>query len=85
MKYKLTLWLMINLFRMVAVFNPKKADKLGVSVIVPTQKSIFFSPEPPLAEWKLSDVAGLWVDLNLYVVSMRHVLPQEFRLHSEKP
>lgn len=76
---------MINLLRMVTVLNIEVLQNVRVRIIVPTQEPVFLAPEPPLAEGERSDEATLWIDLNLDVISMLHVLLQELGFLSQEP
>lgn len=51
-------------------------DEVGVGVVVPTQEAILLSSEPPLLEWEVVDVLSFFVDLQVNVVTIEHVLPQ---------
>lgn len=54
-----------------------------ISIVVSTQKPILLSSKPPLLEGEVIDELPLFVDLQVDVITIEHVLPQHGALFFE--
>ena len=86
-KILLTFWLMVDIFRVVAIDDLEHLKIDTEDIIMTVQEAILFSPEPSLCKWKVYEIltskSFYFLKVKLDIIDAFHILLQDLRLLSE--